>query len=154
MSSIILILERALQIRYKYRDPQTIEKILTTCRTIAVVGLSSETGRAGYYVPAYMQSQGYRILPVNPYLDEALGERAYPDLESIPEPVDLVLVFRRSEAVPPIAEDAVHIGARAIWTQVGIISPQAAETARQAGLDVVMNACIMVEHRRHMSLAG
>jgi predicted CoA-binding protein len=142
------------QIRYKHRDPKIIDKILQNCRTIAVVGLSSDLRRAGYYVPAYMQSQGYRILPVNPHLTEALGEQPYPDLLSIPEPVDLVLIFRRSEAVPPIAADAVRIGAKAIWMQQGIINLDAAETAQRAGLDVVMNICIMVEHRRRKSLTA
>ncbi|HSF80726.1 MAG TPA: CoA-binding protein [Anaerolineales bacterium] len=137
-----------MEIRYKYKDPQTIQDILRTCRTQAVVGLSSQKDRAGYYVPAYMQSQGYRIIPVNPYLSQTLEEQAYPDLGSVPEPVDLVLIFRRSEAVPPFVEAAIQIGARAIWMQLGIVNLPAAQAARQAGLQVVMNACIMVEHRR------
>lgn len=136
-----------MKIRYKHRDPETIDNILHTCRTIAVVGLSSKTTRAGYYVPAYIQRQGYRIIPVNPGLSEALGEKAYPDLKSIPEPVDLVLLFRRSEAVPPFIDDAIQIGAKAVWMQQGIIHIGASEKAQEAGLMVVMNACIMVEHR-------
>ncbi len=136
-----------MKIRYKHRDPETIDNILHTCRTIAVVGLSSKTTRAGYYVPAYIQRQGYRIIPVNPGLSEALGEKAYPDLKSIPEPVDLVLLFRRSEAVPPFIDDAIQIGAKAVWMQQGIIHIEASEKAQEAGLMVVMNACIMVEHR-------
>ncbi len=137
-----------MKIRYKHRDPESIDKILHSCRTIAVVGLSSKTTRAGYYVPAYMQRQGYRIIPVNPGLSEALGEKAYPDLKSIPEPVDLVLLFRRSEAVPPFVEDAIQIGVKAVWMQQGIINIDASEKAQEAGLMVVMNACLMVEHRR------
>lgn len=141
-----------MKICYKYSDPEIIGKILSTCRTIAVVGLSSKTMRAGYYVPAYLQVQGYRIIPVNPNLTETLGEKAYPDLKSILEPIDLVLLFRHSEAVPPIVEDAIQIGSKAVWMQQGIINIEAAEKARGAGLDVVMNTCIMVEHRRRKSL--
>jgi predicted CoA-binding protein len=125
----------------------SIHKILDETRTIAVVGLSSRPERPGYYVPAYLQRQGYRIIPVNPALTEALGEKAYPDLLSVPEPVDLVLLFRRSEAVPPFVEDAVRIGARAVWMQSGIANDEAAEGARSAGLEVVMDRCMMVEHR-------
>ncbi|MGD8634665.1 MAG: CoA-binding protein [Anaerolineales bacterium] len=136
-----------MKLRYKYKDPKTIDKILENYKTIAVVGLSSRESRAGYYVPVYMQRQGYRIIPVNPYIKDALGEKSYPDLESIPEEVDLVLLFRRSEAVPPFVEDAIEIGAKAVWMQQGIVNLPAAERAIQAGLDVVMSACIMVEHR-------
>ena len=126
-------------------DP--IDHILTTTKTIAVVGFSRRQSRAGYYVPAYLHENGYRIIPVNPYLDEGLGEKAYPDLKSIPEPVDLVLIFRRSENVPPVVDEAIEIGAKAIWMQLGIVNQAAADKARGAGLDVVMNACMMVEHR-------
>lgn len=133
------------------RETDTIDRLLRTVETIAVVGLSSEQRRAGYYVPAYLQRQGYRIIPVNPYLDKALGEEAYPDLRAVPQKVDLVLLFRRSEAVPPIVEQAIEIGAPAVWMQSGIINQEAAERAREAGLDVVMNACMMVEHRKRAS---
>jgi len=127
---------------------QTIDHILATTKTIAVVGLSSKTHRAGYYVPEYMQQHGYKIVPVNPQLDTALGETAYPDLASIPEPVDLVLIFRRSEAVPPFVDQAIEIEAKAVWMQLGIINEEAAAKAREAGLEVVMDACMLVEHRR------
>jgi predicted CoA-binding protein len=127
---------------------ETIQRLLDTVKTIAVVGLSSKKERPGYYVPAYLQSQGYRIIPVNPYLTEALGEQAYPDLLSVPEQIDLVLLFRRSEAVPPFVEQAIELGAPAVWMQLGIVNQGAAELARQAGLDVVMDACMMIEHRR------
>lgn len=137
-------------VRYPHKDPQTIQKILSECRTIAVVGLSSQPEKAGYYVPAYLQSQGYRIIPVNPYLSEALGEKAYASLLDIPEAVDLVLIFRRSEAVPPFVDQAIQIGAKAVWMQLGILHPEAAEKARQAGLLVVMNACMLVEHRNRL----
>jgi predicted CoA-binding protein len=129
---------------------EIISQILETARTVAVVGLSSHTERAGYYVPAYLQVHGYRIIPVNPNLEKALGEKAYPDLPSVPEPVDLVLLFRRSEQVPPFAEQAVQIGSKAIWMQSGIVSREAANISRQAGLDVVMDRCMMVEHRRRI----
>jgi predicted CoA-binding protein len=127
---------------------ETIEKILQTTRTIAVVGLSSDRSRSRYYFPAYLQENGYRIIPVNPNLTETLGEPAYADLSAISEPVDLVLIFRRPEAVPPFVDQAIAIGASAVWMQLGIINPAAAAKARAAGLDVVMDACMLVEHRR------
>ena len=126
----------------------TMEKIMREAKTIAVVGFSSRQSRAGYYVPAYLQQQGYRIIPVNPYLKEGLGEKAYPDLKSVPEPVDLVLLFQRSENVPPFVDEAITIGAKAVWMQLGIANEKAAAKARTAGLDVVQNACMLVEHRR------
>ncbi len=132
-------------------DEKTILKILNTMKSIAVVGLSAQPERAGYYVPAYLQQHGYRIIPVNPYLTEALGETAYPDLLAVPDPVDLVLLFRRSEAIPPFVNQAIQIGAKAVWMQLGIINQEAAETAQKAGLEVVMDRCMLVEHRR---LAG
>ena len=125
-----------------------IEKLLETSKTIAVVGLSSRKSRAGYYVPAYLQGAGYRIIPVNPYIDSALGEKAYPDLQSIPDPVDLVLIFRRSEQTMEPVKSAVEIGAKAVWMQQGIYNEEAAKVAGGAGLDVVMDACMLVEHRR------
>ena len=131
-----------------YQDTSVIERILSTSKTIAVVGLSSQRGKAGYYVPAYLQSQGYKIVPVNPTLDQALGEKSYPDLLAVPQPVDLVLIFRRSEAVPPFVDQAIQIGAKAVWMQLGITNEDAARIAEAAGLDVVMDACMMVEHRR------
>lgn len=130
-----------------------IQHILRTCQTIAVVGLSSRLERAGYYVPAYLQKFGYRIIPVNPFLQEALGVKAFSDLLAIDEPVDLVLIFQRSEAVPPFIEQAIQIGAKAVWMQLGISHPLAAEQARQAGLEVVMDACMLVEHQRWRGLA-
>jgi predicted CoA-binding protein len=135
--------------QYTFRD-ELIHHILDTAKTIAVVGLSSRPGRAGYYVPAYMQAHGYRIIPVNPALTQALGEPAYPDLPSVPEAVDLVLLFRRSEEVLPFVEQAIQIGAKAVWMQQGIVNQPAAELARQAGLEVVMDACMMVEHMRYI----
>jgi predicted CoA-binding protein len=124
------------------------EKIMAGTKRIAVVGLSSSPYRAGYYVPAYLQQQGYRIIPVNPYLDQSLGEKAYPDLASIPEPVDLVLIFQRSEKVRPFVEQAIDIGAKAVWLQLGIRDDEALRLAEAAGLDAVQDACMMVDHRR------
>jgi hypothetical protein len=127
---------------------ETIRRLLDTTKTIAVVGFSSRPGRPGYYVPAYLQAQGYRIIPVNPFIESALGEKSYPDLLAVPEPVDLVLLFRRSEAVPPFVDQAIEIGAKAVWMQLGIVNQAASKKARQAGLDVVMDACMLVEHKR------
>jgi predicted CoA-binding protein len=127
---------------------ELIDKILAETSSIAVVGLSSRRRRAGYYVPAYLQEQGYRIIPVNPFLEEALGETAYPDLTAVPHSIDLVLLFRRSDQVRPFVEEAIQIGANAVWMQQNIVNEAAAALASAAGLDVVMDACMMVEHRR------
>ena len=132
-------------------EQETIAYFLENYRNIAVVGLSSRAFRPGYYVPAYLKENGYRIIPVNPKLQEALGEKAYPNLESIPESVDIVLLFQRSENVPPFVDAAIEINAKAVWMQQGIENFAAAEKARAAGLDVVMDACMMVEHRRWRS---
>ena len=126
----------------------TKRRILETVKTLAVVGLSSKKERPGYTVPAYMQQAGYRIIPVNPNLEQALGERAYPNLLAVPGPVDLVLIFRRSEHVPPVVQQAIDIGAKVVWMQLGIVHEAAAARARAAGLEVVMDSCIMVDHRR------
>lgn len=124
-----------------------IEKILFQTKTIAVVGFSSKPSKAGYYVPAYLQKQGYQILPVNPLIEEGLGEPAYPDLTAVSVPIDLVLVFRLPEHVPPVVDEAIAVGAKAIWLQLGIWHDEAAAKATAAGLDVVQNACMLVEHR-------
>jgi uncharacterized protein len=126
----------------------TIPELLAASKTIAVVGLSSRRSRPSYGVSEYMQSQGYRIIPVNPNETEVLGEKAYPDLGSVPEKIDIVDIFRRPEHVPAIVEAAIRIGARAVWMQEGIVHEQAAERARAAGLEVVMDRCILKEHRR------
>ena len=126
----------------------TIAELLTSARTIAVVGLSSRRARPSYSVSEYMQSAGYRIVPVNPQESEVLGEKAYPDLDSVPVPVDIVDVFRRPEYVPEIVEAAIRIGAKAVWMQEGVVHEEAAERARAAGLTVVMDRCILKEHRK------
>ena len=127
-------------------DP--IAEILKKCRTIAVVGLSSNPMRPSHEVSAYVQRAGYRIIPVNPNEQEVLGEKSYARLEDVPETVDLVNIFRRAEEVLPVVESAIRIGAPVVWMQLGIESEEAAEKARAAGLAVVENACILVEHRK------
>ena len=121
---------------------------LTDSKTIAVVGLSPRPERPSHYVAKYLQEQGYRVIPVNPQLDNVLGEKCYPDLKSIPEPVDMVDVFRRSSLVGPIVDDAIEIGAKYVWMQDGVADESAAERARAAGISVVMDNCTMREHRR------
>ena len=122
--------------------------ILRSVKTIAVVGLSSKRMRPSYSVSEYMQRAGYRIIPVNPAETEVLGEKAYPDLDSIPVTVDLVNIFRRSELVPPVVDAAIRIGAKAIWMQEDVADEEAAEKARAAGLMVVMDRCVLKEHRK------
>jgi predicted CoA-binding protein len=124
-----------------------IKEILERYRTIAVVGLSSQTWRPSYSVSKYMQSAGYRIIPVNPNEREVLGERAYPSLEDVPERIEIVDIFRRPEYVPDIVEAAIRRQARVIWMQLGVTNQAAADRAIAAGLEVVMDRCILVEHR-------
>ncbi len=121
--------------------------ILETYRTIAVVGLSSRTERPSHSVSRYMQANGYRIIPVNPNETEVLGEKVYSHLTDVPEPVEIVNIFRRSEFVPEIVGAAIEIGARCVWMQEGVVDDAAAEEARQAGLAVVMDRCILKEHK-------
>ncbi|PYU30106.1 MAG: CoA-binding protein [Acidobacteria bacterium] len=127
---------------------QQIKDLLRGAHTIAVVGLSSSRLRASYGVAQYMQSAGYRIIPVNPNEQQVLGEKAYARLEDVPEKIDVVDVFRRSEFVPAVVDSAISIGARAIWMQEGVADEAAAQRARAAGLFVVMDTCILKEHRR------
>jgi uncharacterized protein len=129
---------------------QQIEDVFRNAHTIAVVGLSSSRHRASYGVSQYMQSAGYRIIPVNPNEREVLGEKAYARLEDVPEKMDIVDVFRRSEFVPEIVDAAIRVGARAIWMQEGVADEAAARRARDAGLFVIMDSCILKEHRRLM----
>jgi hypothetical protein len=131
-----------------------ITELLKSSKTIAVVGLSSKRGRPSYGVSEYMQSSGYRIFPVNPGEQEVLGERCYARLEEVPRPVDIVNIFRRSEFVPEIVEQAIRIGARAVWMQEGVFHPSAAERARTAGLLVMVDSCILKEHVKRFRLHG
>jgi predicted CoA-binding protein len=124
----------------------TIPELLKTSRTIAVVGLSSRRFRPSYGVAEYMQRNGYRIIPVNPFVPAVLGEKCYPDLDSIRERVDIVDIFRRAEFVPEIVDAAIRIGARAVWMQEGVVHEEAAAKAAAAGLAVVMDRCILKDH--------
>lgn len=126
-----------------------IPDLLRKSRVIAVVGLSSKQFRPSYGVAEYMQKEGYRIIPVNPHETEVLGEKAYSRLEDVPEHVDIVDIFRRSEFVLPLVDDAIRIGASAVWMQEGVVDDEAAEKARAAGLAVVMDRCILKEHSRY-----
>jgi predicted CoA-binding protein len=130
-------------------EPAVIKRILEECKTIAVVGLSSNTYRPSYGVAGYMQKHGYRIIPVNPGETEILGERAYPALADIPEKVDLVDIFRRSEEAGTHVDEAIRLGVQAVWLQEGVIDEAAAERARTAGLMVVMDRCILKEHMKN-----
>jgi predicted CoA-binding protein len=127
-----------------------IPDLLRKSRVIAVVGLSSKKFRPSYGVAEYMQQAGYRIIPVNPNETEVLGQKAYARLKDIPEHVDIVDIFRRSEFVPEVVEDAIGMGASAVWMQEGVVDEQAAEKARMAGLAVVMDRCILKEHSRYL----
>jgi uncharacterized protein len=129
-------------------DP--IADLLRSSRNIAVVGLSDNPMRPSHGVSAYMQSHGYRIIPVNPQADEVLGEKSYSSLLDVPEPIDIVDIFRRSEFVPEIVDQAIQLKARAIWMQEGVVHEAAAEKARKAGLLVIMDSCILKEHRARL----
>jgi hypothetical protein len=127
------------------------ENLLRSAKTIAVVGLSSRRSRPSYGVSEYMQASGYRIIPVNPNETEILGEKSWASLEEIPEHVDIVDIFRRPECVPEIVDSAIRIGARGVWMQEGVVNDEAAGKARAAGLEVVMDRCILKEHRKMLS---
>ena len=129
-------------------NKQSMRELFLKTRTIAVVGISSDPDKASHYVPRYLQQQGFRILPVNPRYPEVLGERCYASLRDIPIEVDMVNVFRRAGDCPSVAEQAVAIGAKSLWLQLGIASQAAQEIASEAKLSVVMDACIMIEHER------
>lgn len=129
-------------------NDQAMKAILQSTRTIASVGLSSNPGKESHGIADYLMQQGYRVIPVNPTASEILGEKSYPDLVSIPEKIDVVQIFRRPEDVPPIAEEAIQVGAKVVWMQEGIVNEEAAQKARQAGLQVVMDACMRATHRR------
>lgn len=129
-------------------DNDTLRQILRQSRTIAVVGLSADSTRPSHGVATYLRQQGYRIIPVNPRYDEVLGERCYPDLAAIPEPVDMVDVFRNAADCVPIAEQAVAIGAKVLWLQLGVVNDEAARIARAGGLTVVQDRCVEIEHAR------
>ena len=129
-------------------DIPSLRRILRTCHTIAVVGLSAEWHRPSYFAAKYMQEHGYRIVPVNPRYPEILGERCYARLEDIPFPVDMVDVFRKPADLPPIARSAVAIGAKCLWQQLGVTNAEAEQIAVDGGLDSVMDRCVKIEHAR------
>ncbi|MBI5568544.1 MAG: CoA-binding protein [Desulfomonile tiedjei] len=129
-------------------DDAALLELLGTAKTIAVVGLSANTSKASHQVAKYLQQKGYRIIPVNPATETVLGEKSYPDLRSVPVPVDVVDVFRRSEFTPDIARQAAAIGAKVLWLQLGIRNDEAARIAAEAGLAVVQDACMLQEHAR------
>jgi hypothetical protein len=129
-------------------DIATLRRILKSCRTLAVVGLSADWFRPSYFAAGYMQAKGYRVVPVNPRYEQVLGERCYARLEDIPFAVDLVDVFRRTEDVLPIARSAIAIGARCLWQQIGVKNVEADRLVRDAGLDSVTDRCVKIEHAR------
>lgn len=129
-------------------EQEYINDLLRSSRVIAVVGLSGNKRRPSYGVSEYMQRAGYRIIPVNPHETAVLGEQAYPDLDAVPEKIDIVNIFRRSEFVAPIVDAAIRIGAKAIWMQEGVVHEDGAAKARAAGLGVIMDRCILKEHQR------
>ena len=129
-------------------DIAGLRRILAKSRTLAVVGLSAQWHRPSYFAAKYMRDHGYRIIPVNPRYTEVLGETCYPNLRAVPEPIDIVDCFRKSGEIPPLADDAIAIGAKVLWMQLGIVNEAAADRASLAGLDVVMNRCVKIEHAR------
>jgi uncharacterized protein len=132
----------------------SIQNILENCKTLAVVGLSSRATRPSHGVSLYMKSHGYRVIPVNPNEEFVLGEKSYPDLDDVPEPIDAVVIFRRSEFVPEVVESAIHKGVRVVWMQEGVQHPEAAQRAREAGLEVIEDRCILKEHAKHFVCEG
>lgn len=127
-------------------DPHTLRRMLESCRTIAVVGLSDQPHRASHGVARYLQQQGYRVIPVNPRCEQVLGEKSYARLEDIAEPVDMVDVFRRGEEIGPVVDGAIAIGAKYLWLQLGVFNDAAVAKAREAGLEVVVDRCVKIEH--------
>jgi uncharacterized protein len=134
--------------------PDCIQTILEQYRTLAIVGLSSKPARPSHGVCSYMKSHGYHIIPVNPYEKSVLGQKAYATLEDVPEAIEVVVIFRRSQFVPEVVEEAIHKGAKVVWMQEGVIHEQAAQRARQAGLQVVQDRCILKEHAKHFVCEG
>ena len=134
----------------RYQDIATIQDVLNSAKTVAVVGLSKTELRASYFVGFYLRRHGFRVIPVNPREQEILGETSYPSLRDIPDRVDVVNVFRTPDALPEIAEEAVAIGAGNLWCQFGVINEEGARIAEAGGLSVVMDRCIKVEHARYV----
>ncbi len=133
------------------KDDEIMKAILSSAKTVASVGISGNREKVSNSVGAYLLEKGYRLIPVNPTADEILGRKSYPDLESVPEAIDVVQVFRRPEDVPPVVESAIRVGAKVVWMQEGIVNEEAAQRAREAGLQVVMDACMRAVHQRLFS---
>ncbi|MBI3019586.1 MAG: CoA-binding protein [Deltaproteobacteria bacterium] len=129
-------------------EDKLIKEMLTQFKTIAVVGLSPDPDKPSFEVARYLQSKGYKIIPVRPGTDQILGEKAYASLSEIPVPVDIVDVFRKVEFIPEIIDEAIRVKAKVVWMQLGLVHPQASEKAKAAGLKVVMDRCLLIEHRR------
>jgi uncharacterized protein len=127
---------------------EMMKEILLSARTVASVGLSGNEEKVSNGVGAYLLEHGYKVIPVNPTTDEILGKKSYPDLSSVPEKIDVVQVFRRPEDVPPVVDEAIKVGAKVVWMQEGIVNEEAAQKAREAGLQVVMDACMRATHKR------
>jgi predicted CoA-binding protein len=134
----------------RYQDPLTIQRVLLNAKTVAIVGLSSNALRASYFVGFYLQRHGYRVIPVNPAEAEILGEKSYASLLEVPVPVDIVNVFRTPSALPGIAKEAVAMAAQCLWCQFAVINEEGARTAENAGMSVVMDRCLKVEHARYV----
>jgi predicted CoA-binding protein len=134
----------------RYQDPLTIQRVIHSAKTIAVVGLSSNHLRASYFVGFYLRRHGYRIIPVNPRESEILGEKSFKSLTDVPVPIDIVNVFRAPDALPGIAKEAVAIGARSLWCQFTVINEEGARIAEAGGLAVIMDRCLKVEHARYV----
>jgi uncharacterized protein len=133
-----------------YQDPMTIQRVLHSAKTVAVVGLSPNELRASHFVGYYLLRHGYRVIPVNPRESEILGQKSYPSLADVPEPIDIVDVFRASDALPGIAREAVAVGAGTLWCQFGVINEEGTRIAEEGGLTVIVDRCIKVEHARYI----
>jgi len=129
-------------------NDEMMKDILSSAKTVASVGISGNTEKVSNSVGAFLMEHGYHLIPVNPTADEILGQKSYPDLASVPEKIDVVQIFRRPEDVPPVVDEAIKVGAKVVWMQEGIVNEQAAQTAREAGLQVVMDACMRATHQR------
>ena len=134
----------------RYQDPLTIQRVLHSAKTIAIVGLSPNELRASYFVGYYLRRHGYRVIPVNPRETEILGQKSYPSLSDVPEPVDIVNVFRAPDALPAIAAEAVTISAGNLWCQFGVINEEGGRIAEAGGVSVIMDRCMKVEHARYI----
>ena len=134
----------------RYQDPLTIQRVILAAKTIAIVGLSNNPLRASYFVGYYLKRHGYRVIPVNPRESETLGEQSFESLADVPEPIDVVVVFRAPDALPEIAAEAVKVGAGTLWCQFGVINEDGARIAESGGLTVVMDRCVKVEHARYV----